>query len=304
MISRRGVLIGAGTALASLAAGSAYAGYVEPYLRLVVTRYRITPQGWPERLQLRAVVVSDLHAGERSMPLTRVEAVVAAANALEPDIVFMLGDYAGTGRGWRTEAPWAAVASALAGLRAPLGVHAVAGNHEWWPDRDAQRRRAGPTEAHRAFADAGLPFLENRGRRLVHNGRAFWVLGLGDQLSFRLGRGEFFGVDDLARTLAARTDDAPAILLAHEPDVFLRTPASVSLVLSGHTHGGQVRLFGYSPVVPSMYGNRFAYGHIVEDGRHLVVSGGLGTVRAGLAPLRFGVPPELVLLEIGGPALS
>jgi predicted MPP superfamily phosphohydrolase len=90
--------------------------------------------------------------------------------------------------------------------------------------------------------------------------------------------------------------------MAHEPDVFPRVPPRVSLTLSGHTHGGQVRMFGWSPVVPSEFGNRYAYGHVVEGGRHLIVSGGLGTVSAGLAPVRLGVPPEIVVVELGGEA--
>ena len=90
--------------------------------------------------------------------------------------------------------------------------------------------------------------------------------------------------------------------LAHEPDIFPQVPERVSLTLSGHTHGGQVRLLGYSPMVPSQYGNRYAYGHVVEDGRHLVVSGGLGT---SILPVRFGVPPEIVLLDVGaGPFVT
>jgi hypothetical protein len=70
----------------------------------------------------------------------------------------------------------------------------------------------------------------------------------------------------------------------------------VALTLCGHTHGGQIRLAGYSPMVPSKFGNRYAYGHIVEDGRHLVVTGGLGV---SLLPVRLGVPPEVVLVEVG-----
>jgi predicted MPP superfamily phosphohydrolase len=89
------------------------------------------------------------------------------------------------------------------------------------------------------------------------------------------------------------------ILLAHEPDIFVKVPARVSLTLSGHTHGGQIRLLGYSPVLPSRYGQRFAYGHVVEDGRHLIISGGLGVSGVGV---RFGVPPEIVLIELGGAA--
>ncbi len=105
------------------------------------------------------------------------------------------------------------------------------------------------------------------------------------------------GLHDVPGTLAKVTDDAPVILMAHEPDIFPKIPARVALTLSGHTHGGQVRLFGYSPVSNSRYGQRYLYGHVVEAGRHLIVSGGLGLSRI---PIRLGVPPEIVLVELGG----
>jgi predicted MPP superfamily phosphohydrolase len=104
------------------------------------------------------------------------------------------------------------------------------------------------------------------------------------------------GVDDLAGTLRRVTDAAPVILMAHEPDIFPQVPGRVALTLSGHTHGGQVRVFGYAPIVPSKFGTRYVYGHVVEDARHLVVSGGLGCTGV---PVRFGSPPEIVLLELG-----
>ena len=198
-------------------------------------------------------------------------------------------------------ADWSEVIPALTALKAPLGRYAILGNHEWWDDPRAQKARRGPTIAHRAFAATDIPLLENDAVRLVKDGRPFWLLGLGDQLAFHIARRRQEGVDDLPGTLAKVTDDAPAILLAHEPDIFPKVPRRVSLTLSGHTHGGQVRLFGWSPVVPSQYGNRYAYGHVVEGGRHLIVSGGLGTVSAGLAPVRFGVPPEIVLVTLGAP---
>jgi predicted MPP superfamily phosphohydrolase len=146
----------------------------------------------------------------------------------------------------------------------------------------------------RELAAAGIPVLENEAVRLTKDGQAFWLLGLGDQLAI-WGRTKR-GVDDLPGTLAQLTDAAPAILLAHEPDIFARVPDRVALTLSGHTHGGQVRLAGYSPMVPSRFGNRYAYGHVVENGRHLIVSGGLGT---SIMPVRFGVPPEIVLIQLG-----
>jgi predicted MPP superfamily phosphohydrolase len=225
--------------------------------------------------------------------------VVDVANSLGGDIILMLGDYAQAIEPGKLYLSWRQVLSIMAGLKAPLGVHGILGNHEFWDDRAAQRAQSPVTEAHRVFADLNLSLLENRAIRFEKAGNPFWIAGLGDQLAFRTGRARFRGVDDLPHTLAQLTDDAPAILMAHEPDIFPRVPPRIALTLSGHTHGGQVRLFGWSPVVPSMYGNRYAYGHVVENDRHLVVSGGLGTVSAGLAPVRLGVPPEIVTIDLG-----
>ena len=101
--------------------------------------------------------------------------------------------------------------------------------------------------------------------------------------------------DDLGATLAKVTDDAPVVLLAHEPDVAARVPARVALQLSGHTHGGQVRLLGLvAGRAPS--GPRLNYGHIRMN-CDVVVSGGLG---CSIMPFRLGVPPEIVLVTLGG----
>jgi predicted MPP superfamily phosphohydrolase len=185
-------------------------------------------------------------------------------------------------------------------LRAPLGVHAILGNHEWWDDRTVQRAGTGQPVGQRALEAVGIPVLNNDVVRLSKAGQAFWLAGLGDQLAFVPSRrwrpGQRVGVDDLAGTLARVTDEAPVILLAHEPDIAVRVPDRVSLMLSGHTHGGQVRLFGWSPVVPSRYGNRFAYGHVREQ-CDVIVSGGLG---CSIAPIRIGMPPEIVLVTLSG----
>jgi hypothetical protein len=289
----------AGSMVGALGLGG-YAVAIEPGFRLRLQRYALTPPGWTPGLRLRIAVLADIHAGMPSMPLDRVRHIVEATNALDPDLVVLLGDYSNTDRFLRIRADWSEVIPALAGLKAPLGRYAILGNHEWWDDSRAQKARHGPTIAHGIFAKTDIPLLENDAVRLVKDGRPFWLLGLGDQLAFHIARRRQEGVDDLPGTLAKVTDDAPAILLAHEPDIFPKVPRRVSLTLAGHTHGGQVRLFGWSPVVPSQYGNRYAYGHVVEGGRHLIVSGGLGTVSAGLAPVRLGVPPEIVLVELGG----
>jgi predicted MPP superfamily phosphohydrolase len=191
----------------------------------------------------------------------------------------------------------------LGRLKAPLGVHAVLGNHDWWDDRTVQREGRGVPECRRELEAAGIPVYENDAVRLTKSGRPFWLAGLGDQLAYmparRFRKLTRFGVDDLASTLAKVTDNAPVVLMAHEPDVALRVPSRVALQLSGHTHGGQVRLpFIGRPMIPSAYGERFAYGHIVEGGRNLVVSAGLGMT--GL-PVRFGVPPEIAIITLGAP---
>ena len=151
----------------------------------------------------------------------------------------------------------------------------------------------------------GIRVYENDAIRMEKNGRAFWLAGLGDQLALlpyrKYGRTAWQGMDDLPGTLAKITDDAPILLMAHEPDIFPKVPSRVSVTLSGHTHGGQVRLFGWSPIVPSRYGNRYAYGHVIEpreDGpaTSLIVSGGIG---GSILPVRFGMPPEVGLLELG-----
>jgi len=279
-----------------------YAFGIEPW-RLGVSRYRVTPPEWPRGLELKLAVIADIHASEPWMSVERVEAIVERANDLNADAVLLLGDYTTRHRMVHRTVPDVEWARALARLRAPLGVHAVLGNHDWWNDRDAQMRMAGPPSCRTAMERAGLRVYENDVLRLEKHGQPFWIAGLGDQWAFyrsrdrrRADRFGYQGVDDLPGTLAKVTDDAPVILMAHEPDIFPKVPSRVSLTLSGHTHGGQVQFFGYAPVVPSRYGSRFVYGHVVEDDRHLIISGGLGC--SGL-PVRFGRPPEIVVVELG-----
>jgi hypothetical protein len=299
MISRRHFLrffAGLGAAGVSTVAY----GFGEPALRLGVTRYHFTPPQWPADFKLKIAVIADLHACDPWMSLERIERIVERTNALKADIIVMLGDYVAGHRKVTRFIPASEWAPVLAGLKAPLGVHAILGNHDYWDDKAVQRDGKGDTVARRALEASGIPVYENDARRLTKAGRPFWLAGLGDQLAWfparRFRPVRRLGVDDLAATLAKVTDDAPLILLAHEPDVAMRVPARVALQLSGHTHGGQVRLFGWSPMVPSRYANRLAYGHMRVN-CDVVVSGGLG---CSIMPFRIGVPPEIVLVTLGG----
>lgn len=272
-----------------------YAFAYAPAVELEVTRYRIAPEQWRNGPALRIAVLTDLHFGEPFVSLARLDEIVSTTNALSPDLICVLGDFEPGHRFvWRS-VPRADWARSLAGLKAPLGVHTVLGNHDWWSDAEAQLRCTSVPLAGRALMNAGLPVLDNEAVPLAKDGLRFWVVGLGDQLAYRVKGRRPIGRDDLPRALAQVSDTAPILLLAHEPDIFTRVPPRVALTLSGHTHGGQVRLFGYSPLVPSDYGNRYAYGHVIERGRHLVVSAGLGP---GKLPVRLGVPPEIVLVDL------
>jgi predicted MPP superfamily phosphohydrolase len=270
-----------------------------------VTHYRPRLPGWPAGMKLRIALVADVHAGEPWMGIERIEGIVADANALAPDLILLLGDYMAHHRFVRRRIPAADWSRALSGLKAPLGVHAILGNHDWWDDPQAQLERKGPVQARRALEAVGIPVYENDARRITTaTGQAFWLAGLGDQWAFqrtRRGTKRRFeaikGADDLPATLAKITDDAPVLLMMHEPDAFPTVPSRVALTVAGHTHGGQVSIAGYRPVVPSRFGPRFAYGHIVEEERHIIVSGGLG---CSMVPVRFGVPPEIVMVELGG----
>jgi predicted MPP superfamily phosphohydrolase len=288
LLTRRRLLAGAGGVLGSSAVGTAaYAGGVEAQ-SLKVTRYTPQPAAWPKDHRLSVTIIADIHAGGPNMTVSHVRRIVDTANELKSDLVVLLGDYIATYRFVNARMPNRIWAAELARLTAPLGTWAVLGNHDWWHDAIGIRT---------SLNAVGIPVLENDAVLLGTEGARFWLAGLGDQRAYRLGHGRFRGVDDLPRTLAQIHTDDPALLLAHEPDIFARMPERVALTLAGHTHGGQIRLPLIWPAfVPSKYGARYAYGHIVEDGKHMIVSGGLGT---SFIPARLGVPPEVVQVVLG-----
>jgi predicted MPP superfamily phosphohydrolase len=281
----------AGFTLAGTGIGS-YA-VAEPGFGLEITSYRVTPPNWPHGLRLVAAVLTDIHACEPWMPAERVAAIAEVTNRLRPDIVFLLGDFNGSLRYASAPVMPEAWGEAVSTLEAPHGVHAVLGNHDWLhgalPDMPPDDARS----VRRALLRAGATVLENHGLRLKKDGHAFWVAGLGDQIaSAPTSSGRWRSREDLKGTLARIVDDAPVILLAHEPYIFPKVPSRVSLTLCGHTHGGQVNL----PLLDGLRDRSdLTYGHIVSNDRHLIVSAGLGT---SVVPVRFLRPPEIVEITI------
>jgi len=261
------------------AALAAYAGWVEPR-RLVVRRDTLPLPRWPASLAgLRIGVMTDLHAGVVHAGEATVGRWVERMNAERPDLVLLGGDF--------TDAHWLfggrlapeRIAERLAGLRAPHGAVGVLGNHDW--------KQFG-MRMWTALAAAGIPVLENDSLAFDAPGGRFHVAGLADLRHRR---------PDVEAALSGVPDGEPALMLMHDPDVFPHVPGRVALTVAGHTHGGQIALpYVRRLVIPSRFGERYARGHVVEHGRHLVVGAGLGT--SGL-PVRLLAPPELLLLELG-----
>jgi hypothetical protein len=246
---------------------------------LRTVEYRLALPHWPAACGgLRIAVLADLHVGSPWNGLENLARVTAATRAAKPDLVLLAGDYVILHvRGGKFVAP-EDIASRLAELAAPLGRYGVLGNHDWWVDR--ARVRA-------ALEANGTPVLDDTSVRVARGDCAFWIAGVSDFWE---------GAHDVARALSGVPPGAPVLVLTHNPDVFPVVPASVSLTIAGHTHGGQVYIpFVGRPIVPSRYGERFAIGAIAEEGRHLFVSPGIGT---SIIPVRFLVPPEISLLTL------
>jgi predicted MPP superfamily phosphohydrolase len=263
---------------AAALAFTAWVGWIEPR-RLVVHDIELAPPRWPAALDgMRAGVLSDVHAGVPHMPLAKLARAVDALNDRAPDVHLLLGDYLDASQPWRRRLAPERVAAELARLRAPLGTVAVIGNHDWRESGDRMWR---------ALEAEGITVLEDRAVKL-DNG--LWVAGLGDLRHRR---------PSVRLALRDVPEDAPAIVLTHDPDMFPEVPDRVSLTLAGHLHGGQIAIpLVRRPLMPSYYGERYARRHVIEHGRHLLSSSGLGT--SGL-PIRFLAPPEVLNVTLRNP---
>jgi predicted MPP superfamily phosphohydrolase len=232
---------------------------------------------WPAALDgLRLVVLSDLHAGAGAIDDARVRTIVEAANSAHPDLVVLLGDFVDATAVPEEHGEAEQVAGRLAGLRTPLGVYGLLGNHD-------RARHGAHTMA--ALERAGITVLENRAARVG----GLWLAGVSDTRSARA---------DPEAALAGVPHGEPVVAITHSPDVFPRIPRRVALTLAGDTHAGQVnvpllrRLF-----IPSRFGDRYRVGLIEEDGHRLLVHPGIGTSRL---PVRLGATPEVTVLELSG----
>lgn len=245
----------------------------------VVRRLTVHMRDWPAgAAPMRVVLISDLHAAGPETTPSRLARIVAQVNALQPDLVLIAGDIEQE-RTLSTRVYDAAEATApLAKLRAPLGVVAVLGNHDY--------SDAGKTDLPPWLARAGITLLRNSAVR-----RGPLTIAGADDLyhgKFRSSR-----LDQAAQALPG-----PTIVLSHTPDVAPLLPARYPLVLAGHTHCGQIVPPLIGPITASSrFGLRYVCGLIREPGRDVLVTAGIGT--SGV-PLRIGAVPDVWLVTFDG----
>lgn len=250
---------------------------------LTVRRVAVASAQW-SGAPLRIGVISDTHVGAHVTP-ERISRTMARLSREKPDVIVFLGDYAGGHEpaAVRAAPETSAVlrgAAALGEARAPLGLFAVLGNHDWWyggPALEAQLRRS------------NVQVLENQALRVDRPEGAFWIAGLADLDSKR-------AEPSSKLALAEVRPDEPVILLTHWPDPFPTVPPRVALTLAGHTHCGQVNLPFLGRLVHASHGaKRWGCGLYDEGGRKIFVTSGLGV---SILPVRFRAPPEVALVTL------
>ena len=275
VITRRSFLKLTGAAtLAAVGGTAAYALLGNEAESPVVERVQIPIPNLPPALDgFRIVQISDIHY----YPLTTIELVdraVQMANNLAPDLIVHTGDYV-----WHEVEPIFDLMPSLMKLNAKHGVYAGLGNHDIWTDVRVVTR---------AMEDAGIPLLVNQGVPISVGNSNLYLASLDDGWS---------GKPNLKDAMANWPEDAPTVLLMHEPDLAPRYAPDkrIILQLSGHSHGGQVRLPFYGPLVLPYLSWKYPMGLYNVDGMWLYTNRGLGTTNI---PVRVNCAPEITELTL------
>lgn len=266
----------AGVLTAGVAAGTCY-GFAEAG-GFEVTRPTVSVPNLPASFDgLRIAFITDLHHGPYT-GLPFITSVVRATQVLNPDLILLGGDYCL--REGKYIRPCLEV---LKSLSAPLGVYGVLGNHDY---------THGLEETQRELRRAGVEELTNGG---------VWVRRGNDRVRLAGVDDLWWGKPDAGVAIGDVKAEDAVVLLSHNPDYCetLRDPR-VGLVLSGHTHGGQVRVPGMrNPFIPSRYGEKYSHGLVDAPSCRVYVSRGLGAT--GM-PVRYNCPPELTLVTLSAPS--
>lgn len=270
-------------AVVVILAGVMAYGVVQTY-QVEVQQYTYTSPDVPAAFDgTRIVLVTDIHRGP-FFSESRVGDLVERVNDLEPDLIVLGGDYVFGNTDYE-----ASCFSRLAGLRAPLGCYAVLGNHDYGePQRQRGTGEDDPSKALEAMAAAGIEALDDRAVWLERDGGRIRLGGVSDYQQ---------GDPRVTATLTETSRDDLVILVSHNPDVAEGLPGEgIDLVVSGHTHGGQVALFGYAFYLPSEYGQKYRTGVIENGDTTVIVSNGIGT--STVPPVRLFVPPQIVIITL------
>jgi uncharacterized protein len=244
---------------------------IEPYW-LQDKTYVIVSRDVPEKFHnTKIIFLSDIHHGPY-FSLSRVRNLVYRVNSEKPDIILLGGDYV-----HRDSKYIKPCFEELRRLDAPLGVYGVLGNHDHWEDSDLTKMM---------MAESGIALADNKGFWLEKGGERIKIGGVGDY---------YEDSQDIHSTIDDAQKSDFVILLSHNPDYAERIHTDkIDLMLSGHTHGGQVTLFGlWAPFFPSRYGQKYRTGLIDCEKFKLIVSNGIGTITP---PVRFFARPQIVTI--------
>lgn len=281
-ISRRKFLrLTSATAVAAVATIGLDATLIEPN-RPRIVRKDLSLRRWPARLDgFTIVLLSDFHY-DPHFSVHPLHASTGMVNDLRPDLIVLTGDFVTSPELGGDDEKAASAAEPCARLLRQMyskhGIWAVTGNHDYATD---------PEVVTSALQAEGIRFLANQSVAIERDGARFWLAGVNDVL---------YRAADLPKTLHDVPSDEATVLLAHEPDyadVVARLP--VDLQLSGHSHGGQIRLPWLGPLYLPGLAKKYVWGLYRVRNLTLYTNPGLGTI---VLPVRWNCPPEITLLTL------
>ena len=249
--------------------------FIEPYwidIKTTPIKSRDIPENFNDT---KIIFVSDIHHGPY-FSKDRVRKLVERINELNPDIILLGGDYVHRDPRYITPC-----FKELSKLKAKINVFGVLGNHDHWENAELTRHE---------MKNAGIKEIDNKAEWLYKDGDRFKIGGVGDLME---------GAQDINPTIKDTEKNDFVILLSHNPDYFEKLETDkVDLMLSGHTHGGQVTLFGlWAPLIPSTYGQKYRTGLVETVQTKILISNGIGTITP---PVRFFARPQINVVNLRG----